>query len=767
MPGAKTELFARWGGGAITIADQGKSTGNRFFVDSGSATGADAAGFGQSPDSPFLTLDYAFNATNGVSASNGDIIYLMPGHAETINGTLTATLDAAGVTIIGQGVGAARPTLTLATAAAATVTISAASIKIKNVLFVGALDGLNTGLTVTGADFTAEDCEFRDTTDVEADIWVKVTSAVRPTFRRCFFNGYVDGDQQESAISLNAATNALIESCIFHGKYVTGAVSFDTACLGVDVKDSIFYSKTTTNLSKSVVDTATNSTWAVTECFDLGAGAGFSGGSGGALAVDDAAAIAALIGTPVNAGGTATLGAIIGDAANNTLVARLATITTMTDKIGTVTNAGGTASVGAILGDFANTSLVTRLTNILAAVGKPGAFAWGVCDAGMAASTTAIVSDDLAGYGADFFNGEFYMQVLFNANSATAAPEDEVRQITDYVTATGTFTCTAFSQNVETGDYILILHESAVMLGRDDANNTAATTNVVANADGSVLERLETIQAAAIVIDEFHDVPAANNQLNAQINEVIGNKTDATAADAVTETDTMVAYQKQLVTAAIAAAAAIVVIDEFHDVPAANNALNAQINEVVGNKADTAAAGAVTETDTLVGYVKQLVTNSETAATSLATNAAWDIRTVAKTGLALDAGSVTDVFTVANGPVQLLALVTHITTAVSANACNMRWDSDPTIGASNTPLCADLNIISAAIGDALYITGASGAALINAPNSTVAPLSCATAPIVVPGGIDLILQNADPTAGIGTVYLTYRPLSATAVVTAA
>ncbi len=718
MPGAKTELFGGWNGGALVIADEGQSTGRRFWVDSGSATGADAAGYGQSPDSPFLTLDYAFNATNGVSASQGDIVYLMAGHAETISTALPVALDTAGVTVIGQGEGAARPTLTLSTNATATVTVSAASIKIKNVLFVGALDGLNTGLTVTGADFTAEDCEFRDTTNVETDIWVTVTSAVRPTFRRCFFNGYVDGDQQESAISLNAATNALVESCIFHGKYVTGAVSFDTACLGVNVKDSIFYSKTTTNLSKSVVDTATGSTWAVTNSFDLGAGAGFSGGSGAGLAVDDASAISA--------------------------------------QIGTIVNAGGTATIGGVFGDFANTSLVTRLTNILAAVGKPGAFAWGVCDAGMAASTTVIVSDDLAGYGADFFNGEFYMQVLFNANSATNAPEDQVRQITDYVTATGTFTCTAFSQNVETGDYILILHESAVMLGRDDADNTAATTNVAAHADGSILERLETIQAAAIVIDEFHDVPAANNQLNAQINEVIGNKTDAAAADAVTETDTLVAYQKQLVTAAIASAAAIVVIDEFHDVPAANNALNAQINEVIGNKADTTATGAVTETDTLVAYIKQLVTASEGAP-----------RTVAKTGLALDAGSVTDVFTVANGPVQILSLVTHVTTAVSANACNMRWESDPTIGASNTPLCADLNIISAAIGDALYITGISANALVNAVNSTTVPQSCTTGPIVVPGGIDLILQNADPTTGIGTVYLTYRPLSATAVVTAA
>lgn len=39
-------------------------------------------------------------------------------------------------------------------------------------------------------------------------------------------------------------------------------------------------------------------------------------------------------------------------------------IKVMTDKVGTVTNTGGTATIGAILGDMANSPVVTRLTNI-------------------------------------------------------------------------------------------------------------------------------------------------------------------------------------------------------------------------------------------------------------------------------------------------------------------------------------------------------------------------------------------------------------------
>jgi len=112
----------------------------------------------------------------------------------------------------------------------------------------------------------------------------------------------------------------------------------------------------------------------------------------------------------------------------------------------------------------------------------------------------------------------------------------------------------------------------------------------------------------------------------------IGGLGDAAAAGAVTTTDTAIAYLKQIinnqeggpgiVTWPAGAAPAngvsmsegirkiaedLVIVDEFHDVPAADNTLNAQINEVIGNKTDATAAGAVTTTDTLVGYIKQLI----------------------------------------------------------------------------------------------------------------------------------------------------------------
>ena len=142
------------------------------------------------------------------------------------------------------------------------------------------------------------------------------------------------------------------------------------------------------------------------------------------------------------------------------------------------------------------------------------------------------------------------------------------------------------------------------------------------------------------------------------------------------------------------------------------------------------------------------------------------MRTVKKSALALDAGGVADVFTVANGPIELLGLIAHTTEAVSAHACDTKWQSDPTVGASSTDLCGNVDINAMAIGSSLYIDGPSASAGVIAVNGTAGPEMCDTHQVVMPGGIDLVQANSNPTAGIADVYLVYRPLSSTATVTA-
>jgi len=125
----KTPFFNKRAGGGMVIADQTQTTGNYWFVDSGSVTGADAVGYGQNPDSPCLTIDYAIGLA---TANNGDIIVVMPGHSEELSTPAQINADVAGIRIVGLGVGSDRPRINWATSGASWA-ISASDVEISNI----------------------------------------------------------------------------------------------------------------------------------------------------------------------------------------------------------------------------------------------------------------------------------------------------------------------------------------------------------------------------------------------------------------------------------------------------------------------------------------------------------------------------------------------------------------------------------------------------------------------------------------------------------
>jgi len=156
--GNRTALFSRkQPGGVFTISDLVAHPGNIWFVDSGAAGGGDTVGHGQDPDSPFLTLDYAIGQC---TANQGDVIYVMPGHAETFTATDGFDADVAGIAIIGLGWGAARPTFTF-NHASAQVNIGAASVRIENLVFVTSITAVVCAVQVEGVtDAIFKNCEW-------------------------------------------------------------------------------------------------------------------------------------------------------------------------------------------------------------------------------------------------------------------------------------------------------------------------------------------------------------------------------------------------------------------------------------------------------------------------------------------------------------------------------------------------------------------------------------------------------------------------------
>jgi len=109
-----------------------------------------------------------------------------------------------------------------------------------------------------------------------------------------------------------------------------------------------------------------------------------------------------------------------------------------------------------------------------------------------ATSTTRFKASALAGKGTNVYNDVYYIQFIEADN---AAPEGEVQKVSAYDTSDGDFTVGAvYTAAPEVGDQFLVLHESMVIAGRNDADNIFDSSTTAANENGSILERLEQLQ---------------------------------------------------------------------------------------------------------------------------------------------------------------------------------------------------------------------------------------------------------------------------------
>lgn len=144
-------------GGMFSVPDSAFSPGNHFWVDSGKTTaGKDDVAYGASPDAPFLTIEFAVGQC---TASNGDIIHVMPGHAEVVATAGALDLDVVGISIIGMGDGAAQPTISF-THADADIDIDAANVLVENVHLIAGIDDVKVCFDVNADDFTVRGCRF-------------------------------------------------------------------------------------------------------------------------------------------------------------------------------------------------------------------------------------------------------------------------------------------------------------------------------------------------------------------------------------------------------------------------------------------------------------------------------------------------------------------------------------------------------------------------------------------------------------------------------
>lgn len=196
-----------------------------------------ANGNGLTPDSAFSAL---FGANGALAAlanrvNCGDIIYVLPGHSESVSAADAAshTGTAAGFSIVGLGTGTMRPAFNW-TAAASTWLLDTANVELCNLILnlcgstaTGALT-VTTPITVSAAGCRIVDCAINWGQDTDTGCGstlgaIAVTAADFEFLGNRMVNLDTAGTLAVSGISLNGADNALIRN-----NYISGGTTSTT-----------------------------------------------------------------------------------------------------------------------------------------------------------------------------------------------------------------------------------------------------------------------------------------------------------------------------------------------------------------------------------------------------------------------------------------------------------------------------------------------------------------------------------------------------------
>lgn len=96
--------------------------------------------------------------------STNDTVMVAAGHVETISSSTALTMNDAGMSVIGLGVGSRRPTITMDTSTGTTINVTAAGVGFYNIRFVAGIAAIASAFTLTTANgFTLDSCSFLKT----------------------------------------------------------------------------------------------------------------------------------------------------------------------------------------------------------------------------------------------------------------------------------------------------------------------------------------------------------------------------------------------------------------------------------------------------------------------------------------------------------------------------------------------------------------------------------------------------------------------------
>ena len=172
----------------LSVTNPGKVfwVNNSGVLPKNGVTGTDASSRGTYLR-PFATTDYAVGKC---TASRGDVIMLMPGHAETVSSANAIDVDVVGVAVVGLGAGSLIPKIS-SSAAAGNLGLGAASTALYNINFEANFADVTNLVIIKHNDCGIFNCKFTEAgTNLNHKNCIKVNSGInRSTVDSCTFVG--------------------------------------------------------------------------------------------------------------------------------------------------------------------------------------------------------------------------------------------------------------------------------------------------------------------------------------------------------------------------------------------------------------------------------------------------------------------------------------------------------------------------------------------------------------------------------------------------
>jgi len=210
------------------------TTGRTIFVDSNKGT---SGGDGSTPAAAVDTLAHALLLA---TANKGDVILLMPDHAETI--VAATTISTEGITIKSLGVGDNRAQFTFGTSTAAGFAISADNVRLEGLIFKNDIDSQVAVVTTSNAYTQIVDCDFFEGSGKQYLIGVSLANAAANycTIDNCRFVSITAG--AASAIKIAAAVDrCTIKNCYIKGDWSDAGIHNPTGNIATHVDISNNY----------------------------------------------------------------------------------------------------------------------------------------------------------------------------------------------------------------------------------------------------------------------------------------------------------------------------------------------------------------------------------------------------------------------------------------------------------------------------------------------------------------------------------------------